>query len=204
MPTKLRFLSLPVALAVILLVSRPADSGEPAYFKVGKDQAFVFEPPHASRIDGPMPWVLYAPTFIRRLPGPEEDWMIERFHDRGIAIAGIDVGESYGSPKGRAAYESLYEELTARRGYAKKCVLLARSRGGLMLYNWAVEHPHAVAGIAGIYPVCNIESYPGVAKAAGAYEMTAEQLRVELAQHNPIDRLAPLAKAKVPIFPHSR
>ena len=30
--------------------------------------------------------------------------------------------------------------------------------------------------------------------------MTKEQLAAELAQHNPIDRLAALAKAKVPIF----
>jgi pimeloyl-ACP methyl ester carboxylesterase len=30
--------------------------------------------------------------------------------------------------------------------------------------------------------------------------MTADQLEAQLAKHNPIDRLAPLAKAKVPIF----
>ena len=197
--------SLPLSFSLILLllgslISQPAESAEAQYFDVSEHQAFAFEPPESSRVDGPMPWVFYAPTFIRRLPGPEEDWMIERLHDRGIAIAGIDVGESYGSPKGRAAYEALYKKLTAERGYAKKCVLLARSRGGLMLYNWAVEHPDSVAGVVGVYPVCNIESYPGVAKAAGAYEMTAEQLQATLAQHNPIHRLAPLANAKVPIL----
>ena len=151
-----------------------------------------------------MPWVFYAPTFTnaaerRTLPGPEEDWMIRRFHRRGIAIAGVDVGESHGSPHGRAVYQALYKELTANRGFAKKCVPLARSRGGLMLYNWAVEHPDCVAGIAGIYPVCSIETYPGIDTAAPAYEMTEEQLKSRLAEHNPLDRLAPLAKAKVPI-----
>ena len=30
--------------------------------------------------------------------------------------------------------------------------------------------------------------------------MTAEQLKAELAEHNPIDRLAPLAQAQVPLF----
>ena len=69
-----------------------------------------------------------------------------------------------------------------------------------MLYNWAVEHPNAVGGIAGIYPVCNVESYPGLAKAAGAYEMTTAELQAKLVAHNPINRLAPLAKAKVPIL----
>lgn len=173
---------------------------EPQYFEVSEHQAFIIEPSESSQNDGPTPWVFYAPTFARRLPGPEEDWMIQRFLDSGIAIAGIDVGESYGNPKGRAAYQELYEELTSQRGYSKRPVLLARSRGGLMLYNWAVEHPDCVAGIAGIYPVCNIESYPGVAKAAHAYEMTAEQLQSRLTEHNPINRLAPLANAKVPIL----
>ena len=69
-----------------------------------------------------------------------------------------------------------------------------------MLYNWAIENPDSTAGVAGIYPVCNIASYPGIEKAAGAYELTTEQLEAELAKHNPIDRLEPLAKAKVPIL----
>jgi hypothetical protein len=28
-----------------------------------------------------------------------------------------------------------------------------------MLYNWAAENPERVAGIAGIYPVCDLRSY---------------------------------------------
>lgn len=126
--------------------------------------------------------------------------MFDQLHAAGIAVAGVDVGESYGSPKGRAVYQSLYEELTKRRGYSTKPVLLARSRGGLMLYSWAAEHPDSVAGIAGIYPVCNIASYPGVARAALAFDMTAEQLEKNLTDHNPVDRLEKLAAARVPVF----
>ena len=130
-------------------------------FTIAGCKAFVLEPPKAAKRSGPMPWVWYAPT-LPGLPGKFENWMFERFHRAGIAIAGIDVGESYGNPKGRAAYQKLFDELTKKRGYSKKPVLLARSRGGLMLYNWAVEHPESVGGIAGIYPVCNIASYPGI------------------------------------------
>ena len=126
--------------------------------------------------------------------------MFEKFLNQGIAIAGVDVGESYGSPEGRATYSALYKELAEKRRLAKKACLLARSRGGLMLYNWAVEHPDSVACIAGIYPVCDLRSYPGLKRACGAYGMTEEQLMDKLTEHNPIDRLAPLAKAKVPIF----
>jgi len=69
-----------------------------------------------------------------------------------------------------------------------------------MLYNWAVEHPASVACIAGIYPVCNLSSFPGIKRASGAYGLTEAQLAAQLAEHNPVDRLEPLAKARVPIF----
>jgi hypothetical protein len=126
--------------------------------------------------------------------------MFERFLAAGIAIAGVDVGESYGSPKGRAIYDELHAMLVKDRGFDTKACLLARSRGGLMLYGWAADNPDKVRCIAGIYPVCNIASYPGVAKACGAYGMPEAELAEKLADHNPPDRLAPLAKAKVPIF----
>jgi len=126
--------------------------------------------------------------------------MFERFLAAGIGIAGVDVGESYGSPAGVAVYSALYNELVTKRGMSKKPALLARSRGGLMLYNWAVENAASVSCIAGIYPVCNIASYPGLDKACGAYGMSEADLTQRLAEFNPIDRLAPLAKAKVPIF----
>ncbi|MEM7394440.1 MAG: hypothetical protein AAF492_19060, partial [Verrucomicrobiota bacterium] len=187
------------SLFLILLLAGPA-AGERQDFKIGEQNAFVLPPAEDQRIEGPMPWVWYAPAFHHKLPGPEENWMIERFHASGIAIAGIDVGESFGSPKGRASYEKLYEELVKKRGFSPKPVLLARSRGGLMLYSWAVEHPEQVGGIAGIYPVCDIASYPGLKRAAPAYGLSAEELKKQLTQHNPVDRLAPLAKARTPIF----
>ena len=144
-------------------------------------------------------WVWYAPTLPGR-PGQEERWMFERFRDAGIAIAGIDGGESYGSPAGRKLYSALYAEMTGTRGYSPKPVMLGRSRGGLMTLSWAAENADKVGGFAGIYPVCSIASYPGIAQAAGAYEMKAEELQSHLAEHNPTDRLAALATNGVPLF----
>ena len=167
-------------------------------FSVNGCTAFLILP-EKSKISKDIPWVWYAPT-LSELPGPEEKWMFQKFLDAGIAIAGIDVGESYGSPTGRANFTGLYEELTSKRGLSKKPCLLARSRGGLMLYNWAPEHPTCVACVAGIYPVCNISSYPGISKACSAYGMTEAQLTEKLTENNPIDRLVSLAKANVPIF----
>src|SRR4029077_10801878 len=119
--------------------------------------------------------------------------MFERFLAAGIAIAGVDVGESYGSPKGRAVYSALYKELVDNRNFAKRPVLLARSRGGLMLYNWAAENAELVGGIAGIYPGRDLRSHPGLDKACGAYGLTRAELEEQLDKHNPVARLARLA-----------
>ena len=154
-------------------------------FEVEGRTAFVILPAaenlHTNR---PTPWVWYAPT-LPNLPEARESWMFERFLAAGIAIAGVDVGESYGSPPGRAGFSALYRELVERRGFSRKPCLLARSRGGLMLYNWAAEHPESVGGIAGIYPVCNLRSWPGLDKACGAYGLTAAQLEEQLAAAQP-------------------
>ncbi len=169
-------------------------------------QAFVIRPPKntpkaTTKTGNTIPWVLYAPTFANKLPSDrDEGWMMQRWLKQGIAIAGVDVGESYGSPTGRAIYNALHETLVTQYHFDPKASLLARSRGGLMLYCWAVENPEKVRCIAAIYPVCDLSSYPGIAKACGAYGMTEEELKANLAQHNPIPRLASLAKAGVPIF----
>ncbi len=167
-------------------------------FLVSGRAAFII-PATGNPAKNSKPWVWYAPT-LPGLPGKEEQWMFEQILDAGIAIAGIDVGESYGSPDGRKLYTRFYSEMTESRGYSRKPVMLGRSRGGLMTLSWAAENPDKVAGFAGIYPVCNVASYPGTAKAAGAYGVTPKELEAQLTQHNPIDRLGPLARAGVPLF----
>ncbi len=67
-------------------------------FLVKGRTAFII-PAKADRSTNPEQWVWYAPT-LPGLPGKEEQWMFEQFRDAGIAIAGIDVGESFGSPAG--------------------------------------------------------------------------------------------------------
>ncbi len=126
--------------------------------------------------------------------------MHEQFLAAGIAVAGIDAGEAYGSPDGRNAMSQLYQELTQRRGFARKPCLLGRSRGGLWASSWAIENPQLTAGIAGIYPVFDLRAYPGLDKAASAYKLTPSELEASLALHNPIAKADVLAKAKIPWF----
>ncbi|MBY0502342.1 MAG: prolyl oligopeptidase family serine peptidase [Bryobacteraceae bacterium] len=172
------------------------------FFALAPEKFTVVERP-AFLIPAPVPgagkpWVWYAPN-LPQYPGPEERWMFERFAAAGIAVAGIDAGESYGSPAGNAVFTALYEHLVAR-GYSTQPILLGRSRGGLMLLSWAASHPQQVAAFAGIYPVTNLESYPGLAKAATAYQLTAEALKERLKEFNPVDRLDAIAAARVPLF----
>ena len=165
-------------------------------FKLNSNDAFLIKPEITA---ASTPWVWYAPT-LKNLPGTEENWMFERFLKAGIAIAGIDVGESYGSSAGTNTYSDFYQYLTEERGFSTRPVLLARSRGGLMLYNWAAENADCVGAIAGIYPVCNLTSYPGIEKAKTAYGLSSEEMKEKLSLLNPIDRLKNLAKNHVPIL----
>jgi pimeloyl-ACP methyl ester carboxylesterase len=190
-------------LSVVFTLS--ARAGEPAAalpwpverFTVAEKPAFLVAAAR-SPADAARPWVWYAPT-LPDLPGRAEEWLFERLRGAGIAIAGVNVGESYGNLAGRAVYTALHAELV-RRGYTERPVLLGRSRGGLMLLSWAADHPQAVAGFAGIYPVCNLASYPGLATASGAYGLTPEELGRRFAEFNPIERLGSLVAAHVPLF----
>ena len=165
-------------------------------FRVEGRPAFILWPEESLR-KTPQPWVFYAPT-LAGYPDEHEKWMHQQFLSAGVAVAGIDVGEGDGSPAARKLFDAFYDQMTAQRGLAKKPCLLGRSRGGLWVTSWACDHPERFAGLAGIYPVFDFRTYPGLEKAAPAYEMTAAELEQQLEKHNPIARMSVLAKAKVP------
>ncbi|WP_406695488.1 prolyl oligopeptidase family serine peptidase [Singulisphaera sp. Ch08] len=167
-------------------------------FLVAGRPAFILLPAKAKR-QTPQPWILYAPT-LPAYPDLHEKWMHEQFLNAGVAVAGIDVGEAYGSPKSRELLTKLYDELTEKRGFGKRPCLLGRSRGGLWVSSWAAENPDKVAGIAGIYPVFDVRTYPGLKLAAPAYDLTPEQFEAQLGTLNPIERVKVLAAHRVPAF----
>ena len=85
-------------------------------FKIEARPTFVIMPADAD-LKKPVPWIWYAPT-LPGLPEAREDRMFRQFLARGIAIAGMDVGERYGSPAGRRLFNTLYDELVQNRGFA--------------------------------------------------------------------------------------
>jgi pimeloyl-ACP methyl ester carboxylesterase len=185
-------------------VGSPVPGAETLELDVGGAKAFIVKPV-TPRPDGSKPWVWYAPSLAAddggwTLPSERHFGVMRPLLEKGFYFCGVDVGESYGSPAGRAKFTEFHRLLTGRYGFPPKACLFPVSRGGLMHYNWAAEHPECVRCVGAIYPVCNLRAYPGLAKLSRAYGMSEEQLRNQVGRHNPLDRLAPLAAAKVPIL----
>lgn len=158
--------------------------------------AFMFTPVAEAVPSGAKPWIMYAPT-LPSYPDEAERWMHERFTAAGVTVAGIDSGESYGSPAGLAAMEALHAEMV-RRGYAPKPAFFGRSRGGLWASSWAIAHPEFTAGVGGIYPVFDWRTFPGLDLAAPAYGLSPEQLAARTAELCPIERIEIAARGDVP------
>ncbi|MEC5128180.1 sulfatase-like hydrolase/transferase [Verrucomicrobiales bacterium BCK34] len=160
--------------------------------------AFIMTPETPPGSEAGKPWIFYGPT-LKGTPDKAESWMHQQFLDAGVAIAGIDVGEAYGSPHAFPYFEALHNEMVSR-GYSEKPALLGRSRGGLWVSSWAIEHPDRVAGLGGIYPVYDYTTYPKVGRAAAAYATTAKNLEANQSEFNPIKKATALAEAKIPVF----
>ncbi|MEJ6582290.1 MAG: sulfatase-like hydrolase/transferase [Akkermansiaceae bacterium] len=167
-------------------------------FLLNEKPAFLMTPKEPAKTAAGKPWIFYGPT-LNNCPDKAESWMHQKFLDAGIAIAGVNVGEAYGSPKAFPHFEALYQKMISQ-GYSRKPVLLGRSRGGLWVSSWALKHPDRVAGIGGIYPVYDFTSYPGSKNAAPAYGLSEEELIAQQDKLNPVKRAAELANAKIPVF----
>ncbi len=155
--------------------------------------------PTGKRADNARPWIMFAPTFMDSYPRQDiYEYMFSRLLANGFTICGIDVGDTWGAPESRKHYSEFHDFMVQRYGLDRKVCLMPQSRGGAMLYNWAAEHPRDVLCIAGIYPVCDITK--SIERIAPLYGLTKEDLLSSLDQHNPIDRLRPLAEAKVAIM----
>jgi hypothetical protein len=134
-------------------------------FCVRGRSGFVIKPNH-SETRSSRPWLWYAPTFVRATPQTGEypnqslTWSFTRLLEHGVWIAGVDVGESWGNSQGRKACTKFYEYVCKQFALSSQPCLLGQSRGGMMLFDWAPEHPDDVRCIAGIYPVTNLTGWP--------------------------------------------
>ena len=152
-------------------------------------------------------------------PGKPWIWRTEFFGNQpqadlallglGFHLAYLDLQDLYGAPVAIEPMNGFYDSLTKNYGLSEKVVLEGFSRGGLFAFNWATQRPNQVAGLYVDAPVCDFKSWPG-GKGVGpgsppdwqkllkVYGLTEAQAMVY--DKNPVDTLAPLAKARVPIF----
>lgn len=149
------------------------------------------------------PWIWRARFFGHQ---PQVDIALL---ERGYHLAYTDVAGLFGSPKAVERFDRFYEYLTNRHGFGKRPFLEGMSRGGLIALNWVIDNPDRVSAVYVDAPVCDIRSWPGgKGKGKGspadwraclaAYGLTEDESVT--AKVSPIDRLEPLAKAKVPIL----
>ncbi|MCC6492311.1 MAG: alpha/beta hydrolase [Pirellulales bacterium] len=128
---------------------------------------------------------------------------------RGYHLAYVDVQNRYGAPVALEHMDKFYAHVTTVYGLSRRVVLEGFSRGGLFSLNWAARHPAWVACIYNDAPVCDFKSWPAGrgrsqpsptdwAALLDAYGLTEEEALAY--RGNPVDNLAPLAQAKVPLL----
>jgi arylsulfatase A-like enzyme/pimeloyl-ACP methyl ester carboxylesterase len=169
-------------------------------FKVDGESCFVVLP--NKDVEG-KPWVWRA-----RFPKyhPEVDLLLL---ERGFHVAYIKTDDMFGSPRALEHWDGFYAFMTQEKGLAKKVALEAVSRGGLFAYRWAAQNPDSVACIYADVPVCDFKSWPlGQGSGVGnqkawqnllnQYGFTEKQALAY--RENPIDVLAPIAEAKIPLL----
>lgn len=184
-------------LAAPLLVQETSP-GNAETFEIGGNRAVVYAAPKPA--EG-QPWVWYAPT-LKGVSLAGRKLYFDSFMKAGIGIAGFDLGEVRGSPASTAKFTLFYDEMV-KRGWSPRPMLLGQSRGGIMMLAWGTRHPDKVSAFIGIYPVCNLASWPLQRSEAATltdFGLTKDALLARLPEFNPIDNLGGLVENKVPMF----
>ena len=167
-------------------------------FEIEGHKGFLYAAPKPA--EG-KPWLWYAPT-LKGVSIVQRKLYFEGLLGAGISIAGFDLGEVRGSPASTEKFTLFYNEMV-QRGWSSKPILLGQSRGGMMMLAWSTKHPDKVRAFVGIYPVCNLASWPlknSKDATLADFSLPEEELVARLREFNPIDNLQGLLANKVPIF----
>jgi predicted esterase len=167
-------------------------------FELDGHKAFVYAAPEPAN---GRPWLWYAPT-LKGVSIVQRKLYFEGLMRAGIGIAGYDLGEVRGSPASTAKFTLFYEAMV-KHGWSPKPILLGQSRGGMMMLAWAMRNPGRVRAFVGIYPVCNLASWPlknSKDATLADFALTEAELVARLREFNPVDNLTGLLANKVPMF----
>lgn len=170
-------------------------------------KAYLIKP--RGGVDAQRRWVWFFPFWlgIENARGATlHRQYVEKLLAAGFHVAGVDVGPSCASPSAARVCQEFYEQLVRDHGLNPKTRIVGQSHGGLIAYGWAFRNPGCVARIAGIMPATDFHSWPKLRNVltlpdpALAYGLTLDELTRRASEFNPIDNLAPLAKAGVKIL----
>ena len=177
--------------------------------RVAGRNAYVLQP--YGRPDSQRRWAWIAPSWLG-LPDDlgvvQHRFYAEALLARGFHVAGIDLGYTFGSPRGAEVCQEFYTTVRGVFGLSDRVRLLVQSNGGLIGYAWAFRHANVVDRIFGIYPVIDYFTWPpggpaqiiADAEPGLGYEISVDELRSRPGEFNPIENLAPLATSGVEIF----
>jgi len=190
-------------------ISGTYQGGELVVLRVRDRNAYIIKP--IGKVEPQKRWVWIFPFWLGVNDGHgrlHHQLYVEKYLAAGFHVAGIDVGTSCGSPTAAEVCDEFYQKLRADHGLARPARLEVQSNGGLIGYAWAFRHPDCVDRIGGICPVTDFRTWPPPSMASIlsapdkglGYNLTLEQLTARQAEFNPIENLAPLAKAGVKIL----
>lgn len=128
--------------------------------------------------------------------------------ERGFHLVYCDVAELYGNDESIRIWNAFYKQLQ-QYGFAKKAVLEGMSRGGVYIYNWALQNPEKVSCIYADAPVLDLKSWPGgKGKGPGSvaewetfkkdYNLTEEE--AISFKNSPLDNAVKIAKLRIPLL----
>ncbi len=140
------------------------------------------------------PWVWRARFF-----GHEPQFDIAMLN-RGYHLVYCDVAGLFGNTEAVSRWNKFYNYLRFEHLFSDRVILEGMSRGGLIIYNWAAKNPGKVAAIYADAPVMDFKSWPKINPTIlKVYRFKNEQ-EAKAYKSNPVDNLAPLAKAGIPII----
>lgn len=129
--------------------------------------------------------------------------------ERGFHIVYCDVSNLFGSEQAIDRWNGFYTLMT-KAGLSDKVALEGMSRGGLIIYNWAVNNPEKVACVYADAPVLDGKSWPGgFGKGKGspsdwekfkAVYNLSNQESIDDFKGNPINQTKEIAEAGFPML----
>ncbi len=149
------------------------------------------------------PWVWRARFFGHE---PQADIALL---ERGYHVVYYDVAGLFGAPPAVVRWNRFYDWLQ-KGGLAPKAALEGMSRGGLIVYNWALQNPDKVCAVYADAPVLDIKSWPGgkgIGKGSpdnwkacmNVYGFTSEEEALQ-AHVSPLDHAAEIATLGFPML----